>query len=161
MSSPSALTQLRNRHASPFVVVLAAAMWGFDGLIRKSVNIPASTLVFAEHVALVVITLPWLWGSLKSARKLDFRGWIYIIVIGAGASAVLIIFFMGRILSWEEKRADMFKFPISFYSLKYLRLNFIFLRSLARRQIFIYLFIVPPLWFIWFFRLPSKSVCDQ
>ena len=44
------------------LVSLAAAMWGLDGLIRKPLadSTSAYTIVFGEHVALVLVTLPLL-----------------------------------------------------------------------------------------------------
>src|SRR4051794_33189256 len=44
------------------LVSVAAAMWGLDGLIRKPLadSTSAYTIVFGEHVVLVLVTLPLL-----------------------------------------------------------------------------------------------------
>jgi drug/metabolite transporter (DMT)-like permease len=77
------------------LISLAAAMWGLDGLIRKplSSSTTAYTIVFGEHVVLVVLTLPLL---LPALRALWRAGPAYIaagVAIGAGASAIATILF--------------------------------------------------------------------
>src|SRR5581483_2128821 len=51
------------------LVAVAAAMWGTDPLLRKSIlSLPASTIVFGEHVFLVLLTLPLLLPALRTVR---------------------------------------------------------------------------------------------
>lgn len=75
------------------LVALAAALWGTDALFRRglALDLPAPTVVFWEHVVLVVLTLPVLlripW------RRLDRRAWAAIIVVGGGASAAATVMF--------------------------------------------------------------------
>ena len=73
-----------------FQVALAAALWGTDALFRRglALNLPSTTVVFAEHVILTVVTLPWLVGALPALRRFGGRQWVAAIVIGAGASAI-------------------------------------------------------------------------
>ena len=56
------------------LIALAAAMWGTDPIIRKtmSYSTSATTIVFGEHVVLVVLTLPFLLPALRAlcARRL-------------------------------------------------------------------------------------------
>lgn len=76
----------------PFVIV-AACLWGTSALFRHGLadDIPATTLVFYEHVILAAITLPLLlripW------RRLDGRDLLSLLVIGAGASALATVLF--------------------------------------------------------------------
>ena len=51
------------------LVSLAAAMWGLDGLIRKPLadSTSAYTIVFGEHVVLVLLTLPLLVPAMVAA----------------------------------------------------------------------------------------------
>jgi drug/metabolite transporter, DME family len=77
------------------LVSIAAAMWGLDGLIRKplSESTSAYTIVFGEHVVLVLLTLPLLVAAFRSLWR---AGWSYVaagIAVGAGASAIATILF--------------------------------------------------------------------
>jgi drug/metabolite transporter, DME family len=88
---------LRRLDRLPGVVLvsLAAAMWGLDGLIRRplSASTTAFTIVFGEHVVLVLLTLPLLVPAFRALRR---AGPAYIaagIAVGAGASAIATILF--------------------------------------------------------------------
>jgi drug/metabolite transporter, DME family len=77
------------------LVSIAAAMWGLDGLIRKplSETTSAATIVFGEHVVLVLVTLPLLVPALRALWR---AGPAYVaagIAVGAGASAIATILF--------------------------------------------------------------------
>jgi drug/metabolite transporter, DME family len=77
------------------LVSVAAMMWGLDGLIRKPLasSTTAYTIVFGEHVVLVLLTLPLLIPALLALRR---AGPAYIavgIAVGAGASAIATILF--------------------------------------------------------------------
>jgi drug/metabolite transporter, DME family len=79
-----------------WLVALAAALWGTDALFRLPLTegLSAATIVLAEHVILVLVTLPWLPRALRAAtrvcRPVD---WWALIFIGAGASAVATVLF--------------------------------------------------------------------
>ena len=77
------------------LVALAAAMWGTDPILRKplSGSTTATTIVFGEHVVLVVLTLPLLLPALRALVKAGPRYIAAGIAIGAGASAVATILF--------------------------------------------------------------------
>jgi putative spermidine/putrescine transport system permease protein len=61
------------------LVSIAAAMWGLDGLIRKPLadSTSAYTIVFGEHVALVLVTLPLIWQGVLS-------GWLFAFIVSFG-----------------------------------------------------------------------------
>ena len=82
-----------------FQVALAAALWGTDALFRRglALNLPSTTVVFAEHVILTVVTLPWLLRALPALRRFGGRQWAAAIVIGAGASAVATALFTAAV----------------------------------------------------------------
>src|ERR1044072_7040718 len=72
------------------LVSAAAAMWGLDGLIRKPLSVSTSpyTIVFGEHVVLVLLKLPLL---IPATPPLCAAGPRYIaagIAVGAGAPAI-------------------------------------------------------------------------
>lgn len=71
-------------------VALAAALWGTDALFRRglALNLPAVSVVFAEHLVLTLATLPWLVGALPALRRFGPRQWTAAVIIGAGASAI-------------------------------------------------------------------------
>jgi len=82
------------------LVAVAAAMWGTDPIIRKTMSFTtsATTIVFGEHVILVALTLPLLLPALRAVFR---AGWRYVaaaVVVGAGASAVATILFTDALI---------------------------------------------------------------
>jgi drug/metabolite transporter (DMT)-like permease len=73
-----------------WLVALAAALWGTDALLRAPLAgaLPASTIVFWEHVIIVVVLVPLLPAALRAFRAASHRDRAALVVIGAGASAV-------------------------------------------------------------------------
>ena len=77
------------------MVAGAACLWGLDGLFRNYIatTLPASTIVLAEHLLLVLAVSPLLFASFRQARaSFDRTDWLMAIAIGAGASALATIF---------------------------------------------------------------------
>lgn len=84
------------RLGSGFVLVaLGAALWGTDGLFRRTLalELPASVVVFWEHAILVVLTIPLIVGFFRNRPKLNFGDLMSLLFVGAGASAVATILF--------------------------------------------------------------------
>src|SRR5205814_1015581 len=86
------------------LVAVAAAMWGTDPIIRKTMSFTtsATTIVFGEHVILVALTLPLLLPALRAVFR---AGWRYVaaaVVIGAGASAVATILFTDALIGHSD-----------------------------------------------------------
>jgi drug/metabolite transporter (DMT)-like permease len=77
------------------MIAVAAAMWGTDPIIRRSMTASTSsvTIVFGEHVILVTLTLPLLLPALRAAVRAGRRVVLAAIVIGAGSSAIATILF--------------------------------------------------------------------
>jgi drug/metabolite transporter (DMT)-like permease len=77
------------------LVSLAAAMWGLDGLIRKPLAATTSptTIVFGEHVVLVLLTLPLLVPAMRALWAAGPRYVAAGVAVGAGASALATILF--------------------------------------------------------------------
>ncbi len=77
------------------LVALAAAMWGTDPILRKPLgaSTTATTIVFGEHVLLVILTLPLLLPALRAVVKAGPRYIAASIAVGAGASAIATILF--------------------------------------------------------------------
>jgi len=73
-----------------WLVALGAGLWGTDALFRNSLaqQVSAQTLVFAEHLVLVLVMLPFLPRSVRAFGRLTGTGRTAVVAIGAGASAV-------------------------------------------------------------------------
>jgi DME family drug/metabolite transporter len=76
-------------------VALAAGMWGSDAVFRRglALELPATTVVFAEHAILVGLMLPVLWRTRPILAKLQRDEWMALVLIGVGASALATILF--------------------------------------------------------------------
>src|SRR6059058_3576707 len=86
------------------LVAVAAAMWGTDPIIRKTMSgtTTATTIVFGEHVILVALTLPLLLPALLAVFR---AGWRYVaaaVVVGAGASALATIHFTDALIGHSD-----------------------------------------------------------
>ena len=77
------------------LVALGAALWGTDALFRRglALDLPASTLVFLEHVILVAVTFPVLWRRRSQLTSLGRIDWLAAGVIGVGSSALATVMF--------------------------------------------------------------------
>lgn len=61
-------------------VVIAALLWSLDGLLRLHLySLPASVIVFWEHMFGFLLLIPIIIASLKSFRKLTRKQWLAII----------------------------------------------------------------------------------
>jgi DME family drug/metabolite transporter len=86
------------------LIAIAAAMWGVDPIIRKTMSFStsATTIVFGEHVVLVVLALPFLLPALRAVVRAGWRALLAAIVIGAGASAVATILFTDALIGHND-----------------------------------------------------------
>lgn len=83
------------RQTGVILVAIAAALWGLDAWIRAPLahSTEVATIVFGEHLALVLVTLPFAFGALAAVFRLGWRHVLAAVVIGAGSSAVATILF--------------------------------------------------------------------
>lgn len=83
------------RQTGIICVAVAAALWGLDALIRAPLahSTGVATIVFGEHLVLVLCTLPFAFGALAAVFRLGWRHVAAAVVIGAGSSAVATILF--------------------------------------------------------------------
>src|SRR4051812_8663914 len=77
------------------LVAVAAALWGLDPRVPQPLppSTHVATIVFGEHLVLVLCTLPFLAGALAAVFRLGWRYVLAAVVIGAGSSALATIFF--------------------------------------------------------------------
>lgn len=68
----------------------AAALWGTDGLLRKPLAdaLPAASVVFWEHLIIVLLLVPFLPSALRAFARATPREQVALVAIGVGASAV-------------------------------------------------------------------------
>jgi DME family drug/metabolite transporter len=73
-----------------WLVAVAAALWGTDGLLRLPLaeDLPAASVVFWEHAIVVLFLLPFLPSALRALARCGWREWLAVLVIGGGASAL-------------------------------------------------------------------------
>jgi drug/metabolite transporter (DMT)-like permease len=86
------------------LVAVAAAMWGTDPIIRKTMSFgtSATTIVFGEHVILAALTLPFLLPALRAVFRAGLRYVAAAVVVGAGASAVATILFTDALIGHSD-----------------------------------------------------------
>jgi drug/metabolite transporter, DME family len=86
------------------LIAVAAAMWGTDPIIRKTMTptTSATTIVFGEHVILVLCTVPFLLPALRSVVRAGRSYVAAAVVVGAGASAVATILFTDALLRSQD-----------------------------------------------------------
>lgn len=78
-----------------WLVAGAACLWGLSALMREplAVQMPAATIVFFEHLLIVVCLLPWLPGALRAVWSASARVKLAAIVVGGGSSALATMLF--------------------------------------------------------------------
>jgi drug/metabolite transporter, DME family len=86
------------------LIAVAAAMWGTDPIIRKTMTptTSATTIVFGEHVILVLCTLPFLLPALRAVVRAGRSYVAAAVVVGAGASAVATILFTDALIGHSD-----------------------------------------------------------
>lgn len=72
-----------------WLVALAAAMWGLDGVLRQPLTetIAPATIVLWEHLIIVILLTPALPAAWRALVRCSVRQRLAVLVIGAGASA--------------------------------------------------------------------------
>jgi len=70
-----------------WLVAVAASLWGLSALWRSPLakDYPSLTVVFWEHLILVVLVSPWLVPAVRRLRLSSTRTKVAVLVIGAGS----------------------------------------------------------------------------
>ncbi len=70
------------------LVILGSALWGTDSLFRRplSAHLAPVTIVFLEHVVLVLVMMPLLLRTRKEIAGLNMKDWIALSFIAIGGS---------------------------------------------------------------------------
>ena len=80
-----------SRLLSPFLITLAAMLWGSDLLLRPgalSAGWSPAWVVLGEHLALCVLLAPTLWRERRQLKTLTKPQWGALAFVGVGGSAV-------------------------------------------------------------------------
>lgn len=69
--------------SGPFLIMLAAALWALDALLRTTLTrtIPAASIVFLEHLVGFIILSPIFWRSRAKFKMLARGDWVRLIVL--------------------------------------------------------------------------------
>lgn len=89
------MTDLARRADRTWLIALAASFWGLSAIWRDPLakQFPSLTVVFWEHVVLVVLVSPWLVGAVRAVLRASRRTQVSVLVIGAGSSALATVLF--------------------------------------------------------------------
>lgn len=73
-----------------WLIAIAAALWGTDALLRQPLagQLPPATIVFWEHLLIVVVLVPFLPSAVRAFRAASPTSRWALLVIGAGSSAI-------------------------------------------------------------------------
>src|SRR3989338_3211348 len=75
-------------------IIIAALLWSFDGILRRSLySLPPAIIVFYEHVLGAVILTPILLKYLKEFKDLKRKEWFSIILVSLFSGALGTIFY--------------------------------------------------------------------
>lgn len=79
----------------PALIFLAAMLWATDAPFRFHLTreLSSSFIVLAEHAVNILLILPFLVLGWQEIKRLSWRDWLSVLVIGIGASAVASILF--------------------------------------------------------------------
>lgn len=78
----------------PIFIVIAALLWSFDGLLRRSLFVlPPALIVFWEHALGAILLLPLILYFGLHLKKLSLKEWIAVIVVSLFSGALGTIFY--------------------------------------------------------------------
>lgn len=81
------------------LIVIAALLWAFDGIIRRSLfSLPPITIIFYEHLFGTLIILPFVWKQLLHER-LAVKEWLMIILVSLLSGLFGTLWFTTALLS--------------------------------------------------------------
>lgn len=80
---------------SVLLIALAAVLWASDALFRNQLigHLSASQIVVAEDGLITLFLLPVVVRSFSELSRLDWRGWVAVVLIAGGAQALATLLF--------------------------------------------------------------------
>ncbi len=92
MIGPRQLSEVRR---GTLLVALGASLWATDLIFRRgpAQELAATEVVFWEHLILAAVCLPILFRNTAALRRLNWRDWVAIVLVGAGSSVLATVLF--------------------------------------------------------------------
>ncbi|MDP3941322.1 MAG: DMT family transporter [bacterium] len=88
----------RIMHFGPLFVMIAALLWSFDGILRRSLyTLPPAVIVFYEHILGAVILLILFKKWFPDLKKMRKKEWIAIGLVSLFSGALGTIFYTGAL----------------------------------------------------------------
>ena len=85
--------------AGPLLIFFAAILWGFDGILRRSLfELPPATIVFYEHLIGAIIIAPFLWKAWQK-ETLSAKEWKVLGVVALLSGVLGTLFFTSALLA--------------------------------------------------------------
>ena len=67
----------------PILIIIAALLWAFDGLIRQHLyNLPPITIIFFEHLIGLLILTPFIYKYVLVSRPTKREWWLIVLIAG-------------------------------------------------------------------------------
>ena len=78
----------------PLFIIIAALLWSFDGLLRRSLySLPPAVIVFYEHLLGALLLTPFLFKYFHEIKKMQKKEWVSILIVSLFSGALGTIFY--------------------------------------------------------------------
>lgn len=79
----------------PYLIFFAAMLWASDAPFRLHLtkDLPSNFIVLGEHFFDILVALPILFVNWPEVKKLNLKGWLSVIVVAVGGSALASVAF--------------------------------------------------------------------
>lgn len=78
----------------PLFIIIAALLWSFDGILRRSLyTLPPTLVVFWEHLLGLIILFPFIISRIKDIKSLTKKEFMAILVVSLFSGALGTIFY--------------------------------------------------------------------
>ena len=82
------------KHIGPLFIIIAALLWSFDGILRRSLySLPPTLVVFWEHLLGLIILFPFIISRIKEIKSLTKKEFIAILIVSLFSGALGTIFY--------------------------------------------------------------------
>src|SRR3989338_28858 len=82
------------KHIGPLFIIIAALLWSFDGILRRSLySLPPTLVVFWEHLLGLIILFPFIISRIKDIKSLTKKEFIAILIVSLFSGALGTIFY--------------------------------------------------------------------
>ena len=86
------------KNTGPIFIIIAALLWGFDGIIRRTLyDLPPITIIFFEHLIGLLILLPFAWKLFKK-EIFTKKEWLLVIIVSILSGLIGTLFFTTALL---------------------------------------------------------------